>query len=157
MGPKRIGHETSDEELDRSGDIYETYAAYGEPLGVTVAFHPHVGHLVDTADEWKLFMTRLDKCKLCMDMSHSVFWGYDPVDAVRDFADRIVYVHLHDHPPDRLSVEIGEAMMCDFPAFMRALESISFSGWITVCPGRIERDATEKMIMNRAYLRKIGY
>ena len=48
-------------------------------------------------------------------------------------------------------------MMCDFPAFMGALEEIGYSDWITVCPGRIERGDTEKMKRNRAYLREIGY
>lgn len=157
-GPYRLDHDTTDEEFDRIAEIYEDMAAFAEPLGVKVVYHPHVRHVVDSKDEWKRFMTRLDKCKLCMDMSHAVFWDYDPVQAIRDFKDEIVYVHLHDHrPDDRLSVEIGEAMMCDFPAFLNELEKIGYNGWITACPGRIERDEMEKIVRNRAYLKEIGY
>ena len=55
-------------------------------------------------------MGRLDACRLCMDMSHAVHWGYDPVQAVRDFAARIAYVHLHDFK-DGQTVELGEGPM----------------------------------------------
>ena len=156
-GPRRFDHDTTDEELDQIGEIYEDLAVFAEPLGVVVAYHPHRGHAVDTADEWKRLMTRLDACKLCLDMSHAVFWEYDPVEAVHDFRDRIVYVHLHDYGPDGISVEIGEGMMYDYPAFMEALEEIGYSGWITACPGRIERADAEKIAMSRDYLRRIGY
>ena len=57
-GPGRLDRETTDLDLDRMAAVYDDLAAYGEPLGVTVTFHPHTGHVVDSADEWKRFMTR---------------------------------------------------------------------------------------------------
>ena len=90
-GPGREGRNGTDAELDQMAAAYEDLAAYGANLGVVVTFHPHINHLVDSADEWKRFMGRLDACRLCMDMSHAVHWGCDPVQAVRDFrrADRV--------------------------------------------------------------------
>ena len=155
-GPGRLDSETTDLDLDRMAAVYEDLAAYGEPLGVTVTFHPHTGHVVDSADEWKRFMTRLHRCRLCLDMSHAVHWGYDPIQAVYDYRDRISYVHLHDHK-DGGNVELGEGLMCDYPAFLKALEDVGYSDWITACPGATERTDEAKMRINRTYLKSIGY
>ena len=47
--------------------------------------------------------------------------------------------------------------MCDYVAFMAALEETGYADWITVCPGEAERSEEEKMRINRAYLRGIGH
>ena len=157
-GPGRQDRTTTDEDLDRMADVYEDLAAYGNPLGVTVTFHPHINHVVDSADEWKRFMTRLDQCKLCLDMSHAVHWGYDPIQAVHDFKDSLAYIHLHDYDNEKdHTVELGEGPMCDYPAFIQALESVGYTGWITACPGQTDRPDEEKMAINRSYLQSIGY
>ena len=57
-GRDGLESETTDLDLDRMAAVYDDLAAYGEPLGVTVTFHPPTGHVVDSADEWKRFMTR---------------------------------------------------------------------------------------------------
>ncbi len=155
-GPGRQDRDTTDEDLDQMAEVYEDLANFAAPLGVTVTFHPHINHVVDSADEWKRFMPRLSACKLCLDMSHAVHWGYDPIQAVRDYADRLAYVHLHDYKDDR-TVELGEGPMCDYVAFLKTLEEVGYRGWITVCPGQTERSDHEKMQINRAYLRSIGY
>ena len=155
-GPGRLDRPTTDEDLDRMADVYEDLAAYAQPLGVTVTFHPHINHVVDSADEWRRFMPRLSRCRLCLDMSHAVHWGYDPVQAVYDYKDRLVYVHLHDHKNGR-NVELGEGPMCDYPAFLKALETVGYTGWITICPGATDRTDRKKMQLNRAYLKRIGY
>lgn len=155
-GPGRGEQTCTDQELEQMAMVYEDLAVYGERLGVSVTFHPHINHLVNSESEWKRFMMRLDACKLCLDMSHAVHWGYDPVQAVRDFAARIAYVHLHDFK-DGKTVELGQGPMCDYPAFMAALEEVGYAGWITVCPGEATGMEEEKMRVNREYMRIIGY
>lgn len=155
-GPGRLDRPTTDADLGRMAAVYEDLARYAEPLGVIVTFHPHTGHVVDSGDEWRRFMTRLQHCRLCLDMSHLVHWGCDPVQAVHDYRDRIAYVHLHDYR-DGGNVELGEGPMCDYPAFLRALAAIGYRDWITVCPGYSARSEEEKMRVNRHYLRGIGY
>ena len=155
-GPGRGERTGTDAELDQMAAVYEDLAVYGEKLGVRVTFHPHINHLVNSEGEWKRFMMRLDVCKLCLDMSHAVHWGYDPVQAVRDFTARIAYVHLHDFK-DGKTVELGQGPMCDYPAFMAALEAAGYAGWITVCPGEVAGTEEGKMRVNREYMRRIGY
>ena len=157
-GPGRQDRDTTDADLDRMAEVYEDLAMFGEPLGVTVTYHPHINHVVDSAGEWKRFMPRLSACKLCLDMSHAVHWGYNPIQAVHDFKDSIAYIHLHDYDYDKdHTVELGEGPMCDYPAFLQALKNINFDGWIVSCPGNTDRTDEEKMKMNRQYLTGIGY
>ena len=155
-GPGRFDRPTTNQDLDQMATVYEDLAVYAEPLGVTVTFHPHVNHLVDSADEWQRFMSRLDQCQLCFDMSHAVHWECDLTQAVYDFRHRISYVHLHDYKDDN-SVQLGEGMMCDYPAFLSTLKNIGYKGWITVCPGQAEAPVSEKIRVNRDYLKSIGY
>ena len=155
-GPGRGERTCTDAELDQMAAVYEDLAVYGEKLGVRVTFHPHINHLVNSEGEWKRFMMRLDVCKLCLDMSHAVHWGYDPVQAVRDFTARIAYVHLHDFK-DGKTVELGQGPMCDYPGFMAAVEAAGYAGWITVGPGEVAGTEEGKMRVNREYMRSIGY
>ena len=157
-GPGRMDLPTParDEDLDKMAAVYEDLAEYGRPLGVTVTFHPHINHLVDSEGEFRRFMTRLDTCRFCLDMSHLVLWGMDPVQAVHEYADQIAYVHLHDYKGD-IPSDMGDGPMCDFKAFLKALEEIGYADWITVCPGNTDRTEKQQMEVNRTYMKKLGY
>jgi inosose dehydratase len=153
-GPARP---SSDADLDRIASAYEDLAEYGERLGVTVAWHPHVNHFVDSKAEWDRFLQRLIRCRLCLDMAHIVLWGFDPLQAVRDHAGRIAYVHLHDDlSRDNTAGDLGDGPMCDYGEFLRNLEQVGFDGWVVVVSGG-RRDPVESMKLNRAYLRGVGF
>ncbi len=154
-GPGSRNHPTSDDEMLRIADLYNELARHGEPLGVTVNFHPHVNHFVDSKEEWIHFMPMLDTCRLCMDMSHAVRWGYDPVEATRAYADRISLVHLHDEK-DGEGADLGEGPMCDYSAFLSAIQETGYDDWVVVCPGG-QKPAAESIADNRAYLKRLGY
>ena len=47
--------------------------------------------------------------------------------------------------------------MCDYPAFLSALEDIGYTGWITVCPETTNVLENEKLRINRMYLKSVGY
>ena len=140
----------------RRYSIYEVVYRCEDCGGLLYVQHDLEALKDHSADEWKRFMPRLSRCRLCLDMSHVVHWGYDPVQAVHDYKDRLAYVHLHDHKNGR-NVELGEGPMCDYPAFLRALEDIGYGHWITVCPGQSRRPEAEQMRINRDYLKGIGY
>ena len=154
-GPGSKDHPTSNEELRRIADLYNDRARHGEPLGVTVTFHPHINHFVDSKEEWIRFMPMLDACRLCMDMSHALRWGYDPVDATKAYADRISLVHLHDEKNGD-GADIGEGPMCDYDVFLAAIRETGYDDWVVVCPGGT-KPAEQSIQDNRTYLRSIGY
>jgi hypothetical protein len=42
---------SEDEELRRIAGLYNELARHGEPLSVTVTFHPHINHFVGSKEE----------------------------------------------------------------------------------------------------------
>lgn len=155
-GPRGVNNPTPDDELRQVADMYEALARHGQSLGVTVTFHPHINHFVDSADEWKRFMPMLDACRLCLDMSHAVRWGYDPIQAAKDYGDRIALVHLHDEK-DGVGADLGEGPMCDYGAFLGTVQEVGYSGWAVVCPGSTGKPDRDAISANRSYLKSIGY
>lgn len=148
---------TTDADMDGIAAVYEDLAEHGERLGVTVCWHPHVNHFVDSEAEWDRFLSRLDRCRLCLDMAHVVLWGFDPADAARKHADRLAYVHLHDAlGRDNKAGDLGDGPMCDYGQFLRTVDEVSDGPrWIVVVSGG-QRDAVDSMKINRDYLRSGG-
>lgn len=64
-------------------------------FNVVQTLHPHVDTLVETKRDVQL---ALDICDVswCLDTGHLAIGGYDPLEFVRDHADRIEHVHLKD-------------------------------------------------------------
>lgn len=63
--------------------------------GLVQVLHPHVGTLVETAEDIDLALTHTDVA-WCLDTGHLLIGGVDPVEFVRDHADRVKHVHLKD-------------------------------------------------------------
>ena len=73
----------------------EAIEAIAAADGLTVALHPHVGTLIETDEQVRLALERLD-VGWCLDTGHLLIGGADPVAFVRDHGDRIVHAHLKD-------------------------------------------------------------
>ncbi|HEX2104504.1 MAG TPA: TIM barrel protein [Solirubrobacteraceae bacterium] len=63
--------------------------------GLTLALHPHVGTLVETAADVEAVLARSDT-GWCFDTGHLLVGGVDPTEFARRHGDRIVHVHLKD-------------------------------------------------------------
>ena len=146
---------TPDAELDTIARVYEALAEHGQRLGVTVTYHPHEKHFVDSTEEWRSFMSRLKTCRLCLDVMHAVLWNYDPIQAAQDFASRISYIHLHGRNSQQ-PADLDDGPLCDYGQFLSAVENVGFSGWVVVIPGG-QRPALESVQKNRTVLRNFGY
>ena len=121
-------------------------------------------------------MTDPDLLGICLDTGHWTFGtGENPVDAVREFGDRIWHVHFKDatrrswpSPAARngtASTSTGHGVFCelgkgcvDFPGVLAALGDIGYDGWIVVeqdiLPGM--GNPKESARRNREYLRSLG-
>lgn len=76
------------EMLDRADEIVSA-------AGLTQVLHPHVGSLIETADEVQRI---LDSSSVgwVLDTGHLLIGGYDPVAFADQYADRVHLVHLKD-------------------------------------------------------------
>ena len=106
-------------------------ASYAQLCGVTPAFEPEPGMLVETAAEWAAL--GVDGLSLALDTGHClVTQDIDPAVAVRLYADRLGTVAVedmrrgvHEHLP------FGEGDM-DMPSILAALQTTGFRKLVCV-------------------------
>lgn len=118
--------------------------------GVRLAYHPHVGTVVETADELdRLVAVTGAAVGLVLDAGHLAFAGADPVAVARRHGSRIVHVHCKDVRPDVLAAARrsdwsfldavrrgvftvpGDGAL-DYPALLRVLADVGYAGWLVV-------------------------
>ncbi len=76
---------------DNLHELSELAAAHG----LTLALHPHVGTLVETAEDIDAILAQ-GEVDWCLDTGHLAIGGTDPVEFAAANAGRIVHVHVKD-------------------------------------------------------------
>ena len=147
--------EVSHDDIAGLAELGDELADYASQYDLDVCYHIHTGTTVDNKKDWMLLMDLMQRCKLCIDIAHSDIWGYEPEHSIRDYGDRLAYVHFQDYikPPEM--TDLGEGRV-DISAAIKALEEIGYDRWVVVCPGLTNRSDLEKMQFNRAQLTSIG-
>jgi inosose dehydratase len=140
-------------------------------LGISMAYHNHMGSLGEGPDEVDALMDAADPryVKLLLDVAHYAQGGGDPVRAIRKYRDRILFLHIKDVQTTEGSgeggaspyrfVELGRGRV-DLPAVFAALKEIKFRGWAIVeldsVPDKM-RTPKESAIISRKYIEeKLG-
>ena len=69
-----------------------------DALGLKIVFHHHCGGYVETPEEVRQLLSRADQdlVGLCLDTGHWHYGGGDAVDCIREFGERVRYLHLKD-------------------------------------------------------------
>jgi len=80
---------------ERAGERLRELADLVAPEGVDLVLHPHVGTLVETAEQVDRALAHTD-VPWCFDSGHLLIGGVDPAAFVREHAARIGHVHLKD-------------------------------------------------------------
>ena len=172
----------SDEEWRRAASALTAAARLcRDQCGLRVAFHHHAGTCVETPAEVARLMEMTDPelVGLCFDTGHYLYGGGDPLEAAKQYAGRIRYVHLKDVWAEKLEkvrrerihmrqawemdvfAELGRGCI-DFPAFVDILRAQDYQGWMIVeqdVVRRPDRDRAwsplESAKQSRAYLRDV--
>ena len=134
------------------------WAVYGRRLtalaekmadfGVGMAFHHHMGTIVETdAEVDRLMASTGAAVGLLFDCGHSLFSGGDPIALLKRHVARVVHVHCKDARPDVLKrarstdesfmqavldgvfTMPGDGMV-DFPAIFSILHDAGYAGWV---------------------------
>jgi len=120
-------------------------AAYTDRFGVRAVLHPHVGTMIESADEID-HVLRGCGIGLCLDSGHLLVGGADPVRLAEEHPGRIAHVHLKDVRADLAAqVRRGELAYTDAvrdglyvplgtgdvdtEAIVSALEQAGYIGW----------------------------
>jgi inosose dehydratase len=137
-------------------------------VGVTLGLHNHMGNLSQSANDVAQVLDASDArvVKLELDIAHWHAAGGDPVDAVRRYADRLLFLHLKDlqrpapggAPASYRFVELGQGSV-NVRGVVEALRQVGFSGWCIVELDGVtsaERSAAQSAALSRRYLESIG-
>jgi inosose dehydratase len=130
----------------RLTELAERMAAFG----VRMAFHHHMGTIVETDAEVGLLMKHTGEAVgLLYDTGHSIFSGGDPLQLIRTHVKRVVHVHCKDARRDVLERARAEDMsfmgavmegiftvpgdgFIDYAQILRVLADANYSGWLVV-------------------------
>lgn len=125
--------------------------------GVTAVLHPHVGTMVETAEDIAVVLEG-STLPFCFDTGHLMIGGTDPVRFAAEHADRIAYMHLKDVSlegmqrvkageisyfdaivQDILYRPVGEGDV-DVRAILASLLEAGFDGWIVLEQDKVVRE-----------------
>ena len=170
------GHRTDG--LDEAGwrtlaDAMKKLGAGCREIGITAAFHNHVGTFVETRDEVDTLMAMVEPELLALapDTGHLYYGGADPVAVYQDYAARVRYMHFKDANAEAIErarrekmnqgqcmaiggfAELGRGAI-DLEACLKALEPHHYDGWIMVEQDRSLIGPAESARISRAWLRE---
>ena len=118
-------------------------------LGVKMAYHHHMGTVIQAEDEVDRMMDSTKNVGLLLDSGHLTFAGGDPMRALKRHAKRIVHVHCKDIRKEKLAVArkkdmsfldavLGDVFAVpgdgsiDFAPLLEGLAQGGYNGWLVV-------------------------
>jgi len=134
------------------GAAVEEIARYCAARGLTLAYHHHMGTVVQTRAEIDALMAATGPAtRLLLDTGHALLAGADPAALARDHMARVAHIHAKNIRPavaaqvwdERLSfldavrrgvftVPGDPAGAVDFPPVLRAAAEHGYDGWLVI-------------------------
>ncbi len=140
-----------------SPELLKLINAKVQEYDINYAIHNHgpdMPELFPNAESGIEMIKEMDKrVGLCLDIGHQFRDGKDPVKAIIDYADRIHDVHIKNvtEPTKKgRGIELPRGAI-DFPAVVRALRKINYTG---ACSLEYEKDMTDPLL---GIAESIGY
>jgi inosose dehydratase len=161
-----IGRPVTPDDCHQLGDLLTELGRRTAEIGVPVAYHPHMGTIGETPENVARILAATDPMyvRLLLDVAHYTQGGGDPAKAIRQFRDRLAFLHLKDVQSDGAGygyrfVELGRGRV-DFPAIFTALRDIGYDGWGIVeldsVPDK-KRSPSQAAFANKLYLLAHGF
>lgn len=135
---------TNPEMIEKMCYVATEVGKYGKEKGVTLCFHPHYGTCVFSQSDIDYLMENTDPAyvSLCIDTAHTTLAGMNPADLIRQYGDRLAFMHLKDVDTYALKSAVGAAKMAsfralghgtvNFPEVKAALEEVGYDGVLCV-------------------------
>jgi inosose dehydratase len=159
------------DDCKRLGKLLTELGKRTADIGIPLSYHNHLNTMSQKPENLDLILENSDPkyLKLELDTAHAVAGGGDPVQMIRKYHDRLLFMHLkdvRDIPADTPKarypfefVELGRGRV-NLPAVFTALDQVAFSGWAVVELDRVpdkSRTPKESAIISKNYLeQKIG-
>lgn len=84
--------------IDKLAESLEHLGRIAKSKGITLCYHPHRGSIVESPTQINTLMklTSCDYVSLCLDTGHIYWSGTEPTEVIRQFRNRIGYIHFKD-------------------------------------------------------------
>lgn len=151
------------DEVKREAELCNKLGDYAKKQGILLLHNHHSYTPICRRPEIDRFaqLTDPELVKFCVDNGHATVAGVDAIQLIKDYSDRVAYVHVKDLDPTlawrgrgQSWVPLGHGTL-NIPGFFSALRAIGFDG--VVCAGlpagceKINR--FESARLSRIYLR----
>jgi inosose dehydratase len=139
----------AEKEWKQFGERLDAVAAELDKQGLKMAYHHHMGTVIQSEDEVDRMMGSTKSVGLLLDSGHLTFAGGDPMRALKRHAKRIVHVHCKDIRKDKLAAARKQDMSfldavlgdvfavpgdgsIDFDPLLAELAKHDYQGWLVV-------------------------
>lgn len=144
------GEPKTDEQLDTQAGVVREIMAICDEHGLQMNVHNHTYEVDWDLHELKGMLERIPEIRLGPDLNWLRMAGLDPWEFVRNYGDRIVYMHLRPQREDRWVQTFGESDD-DWTKLPEVIDEIDFRGWVGVeLAFREEHPVTRSMGQNYA-------
>jgi inosose dehydratase len=159
------------DECQRLGRLLTELGKRTADIGIPLGYHNHMNTMSEHPGNLQIVLESSDPkyVKLELDTAHAVAGGGDPAKQIREYHDRLLFLHLKDVvdiPADTPGakypfqfVELGRGKV-DLPAVFAALKDVNYRGWAVVELDRVpdkSRTPKESALISKRYLEeKIG-
>jgi inosose dehydratase len=163
------GRAATQADLPRLGQLLTELGKRTADIGIPISYHHHMGALGEHPEAIRTILAATDPryVKFQLDTAHYQQGGGDPAQAVRDYADRLLFLHIKDleapvpgaADPARSYrfVELGRGKV-DFKRVFAALAEVKFGGWAVVELDAVpdpSRSPKESALISRDYLEQV--
>lgn len=169
---KPSGRSLGDSDYKRLGRLLTELGKRTADLGIPLGYHHHMGSIGEAPAAIRAILVAADPrfVKFQLDTAHYQQGGGDPAQAVKDYADRLLFLHIKDvESPVRGAtgdaarsyrfVELGRGKV-NFKRIFAALREANFSGWAIVELDAVpvaSRTPKESALINKKYLEDLGF
>jgi inosose dehydratase len=144
---------SSSDHIKRVAEHANQMGLYARSLGLTLCWHNHWGNTFETPEPFAEFVGQLDNdlCGLCIDVGQLKLGGFDEVETVRKYADRIKFMHFKDvvfrGRPTAPLYPGGPAVPSDTGAY-----SVDAKGrWVELGRGEVDFRGVTKVLLDAGY------
>lgn len=140
----------SEDELKKYAQAYSVLHDFAKKNGVILAYHHHMGTIIQTAEEVDLFLKySSEEVGLTFDTGHFYFANANPLNELLKHKDRIYHIHFKDVRENikqealKKDSPFLEAVLdgiytvpsdgvIDFASIVKVLKQINYKGWIII-------------------------
>jgi sugar phosphate isomerase/epimerase len=145
-------------EMDAQADLLLRIIKICDKYSVEPNIHNHTFEVAYDLHDMKGIIKRIPEIKLGPDISWLKRAGVDPVNFIKTYGQRIVYLHLRDQGSDNLFTEaVGEGTI-DFSGIAAELRRLNYQGKAAIelaYEKPAQRQERENWKISRDYVRKV--